>query len=133
MMSDPTRIKVTITLALIGTILLPWIMYAIDGYTNVGYAFLGLIIGLGLVSVPMWSGMIWRKLEIVRMLPLLGFIISAAIWYFVFGFTVIFVTPIVTIVKFVSSIRYQQEEKEAVKITEQVQIENKTESWRDHF
>ena len=135
-MSDSTRIKATIICPLIGIIATALFQLVAGGFYNafdILFAILiGFIFGLGIVSVPFWSGKIWGLLEIVRDFGPVGFVICLILWYFAFGLTVI-ITPIITIVKFVKAIKNVREDREVNKIVEQAVIESKDEDWRDHF
>jgi uncharacterized membrane protein len=136
-MSDSTRIKVTVILGVLGFI--GGIILGIVAFSNgedsvliIILAFIGLVIGIGLVSVPLTSGWIWRKTAVIRNFGPIGLVIGLLLWYFIFAFSLL-ITPIISIYKFVTAKRDVRTDKEYELQKEQLQIESASNDWRDHF
>ena len=137
-MSNSTRIKATLVLGALG--LIAGVILGIDSlrwgnsFINVLLiALLGLLAGVGLVSVPLLSGWIWRKTAGIRKFGPVGFVICLVIWYFAFAFG-LFITPIISIYKLIKAKKGDQYEREYELKKAQVQIENKDDAnWREHF
>jgi hypothetical protein len=134
-MSDSKRIKTITILGIIGIIV--GIIFGIPEYNWSGnifiiflFAFLGLLIGLGIASVPLVAGWIWRKVEGIRNF---NGLIGLIVWFIMFYPIGLAITPIVSIYKFFTAKRDLQEDNTYEMQKQPLEIENKNDDWRDHF
>ena len=127
-MNDSSKVKAIIICGIIGSLLIGIIWGASQGSFAVFIvgAILGFILGMGLASIPVLSSWLWSK---VGWLSILGVVI----WFVVMFYGIFIITPIMSIVRLVKSSRNVKEDKEYSMMKEQVEIENTTEDWRDHF